>query len=107
MEEKVNKVRFCEEVDDMTKFCEKTMENSACNTISNVGKRDALRVRFVLRKEDAARLIRLMQEQDGGSGKTFEELIEEFIGAPCSKPNHGEGVWRPVLATIPEDESME
>lgn len=105
-EKKVKKLRFCEEMEDVTKSCEKT-KKSACNTTSNVRKRDGLRVTFVLRKEEAATLIRLMQEQDGGGGKTLEELIEELIGAPCSKPNNGEDVWRPVLPTIPEDESMD
>lgn len=105
-EKKVKKSRFREEMEDMTKSCEKTKKKSACNTTSNVRKRDGLRVTFVLRKEEATTLIRLMQERDGGGGKTLEELIEDLIGAPCSKPNHGEDVWRPVLPTIPEDESM-
>lgn len=66
------------------------------------GEKGVIRVKVVLTKEEAARLLSMCIR---GEEKTLEQLMSQLESRHASAvtPGSSHGGWRPVLESIPED----
>lgn len=70
--------------------------------INKQGKKGVVRVKVVLTKEDAARLLALTV---GGQRHTAAQIVAEMKKMEARRAAAGNAAWRPALASIPEESS--
>lgn len=66
------------------------------------GKQGVVRVKVVLTKEEAARLLALTV---GGQRHTAAQIVAEMKKMEARRAAAGSAAWRPALASIPEESS--
>ncbi|ONM28434.1 uncharacterized protein [Zea mays] len=70
--------------------------------INKQGKKGVVRVKVVLTKEEAARLLALTV---GGQRHTAAQIVAEMKKMEARRAAAGSAAWRPALASIPEESS--
>lgn len=70
--------------------------------INKQGKKGVVRVKVVLTKDEAARLLALTV---GGQRHTAAQIVAEMKKMEARRAAAGNAAWRPALASIPEESS--